>query len=223
MGWPLLVFVIVAFLLFGLLIALLMDPVAKQAVGYVFVGLGGAAALGWSLMAMSTWSQAGAGKSHSGLARELNVRGLSERFKGLTSFQPDDLLGTWDTLVGPAWKYEPVNYQSRAVIFRDAGAQLKIQNCSTENTTNRIKCATAELKQVGESPQVLAVSYFPGAYGSLVVEALRDNLLVLSSHDRVWLLARRGRTKTDTSSSTEARFREAVLATTPGAVDRLPV
>lgn len=209
--WVLVIVVlIVVFIVFGLLIALLSDMTAKQAVGYTFFSLGGAAAVGWALTAMGTWSHAASAKHNNALDHELNERKIFDRFIARSVLS--ELIGTWDTLASPIWTYEPATCMSRAVIFQEQkSGNLKIQNCCIDTEDDRIRCATADLKQITASdPTVFAVSYFPGAYAPLVVEALRDNLLILSSGDKVWLLGRRGRA--DQGGATEARLLEAVQA-----------
>jgi hypothetical protein len=201
---------IVPLVVFGLLLVLVSNNTTRQVLGFVSIGLGAAAGLAWGLGSSASWGGVTSAERHKALSHELEERAIfrEQRFSQAAGqgFEQELLVGTWDTILSPEWEYEPRSCRSRAVIFKDKN-KLMIQNCCTDNLTDKVTCATGELHRAVKThrkdspsgtPAVFGVEYsVPGAFSPLVVELLRDDLLLLSSGEKLWLLSRRGRKETN--------------------------
>lgn len=158
----------------GLLLAFLSDPLAKKIVGFVVFGIGAIGGLVWAAVAFgSYWRACGPDASRLQLGK-------------MASFEQEQLLGRWTVLASSDWKYEPPQCDSSARFFKVAN-NMYIENCCRSLQTRQVTgCATAALASVAADR--FAASYFPGVYAQLSVKHLDNDLLVLGSGDKAWVL-----------------------------------
>jgi lipocalin len=170
-------------LLLGVIVTLVLvfaPASALRVVGYVVGGLTGAALVGWGVTAAASWAHVSAE--------------LGSGFESV-GISIEELQGTWDSVASsPGFRWESPDCDSTAHYEKRAGEKfVRVQNVCRNLATGLVSVADGRAWPT-KQPGVLAVSFFPGAYGSFVVRAKAPGYLVVTDRESSvgWLLRKQG-------------------------------